>query len=342
MDVQSLSPTLSVPASLVTASLAGYFRQNYALSRLLAHAGLDEHALEDGKRISLNQFGRILQSTYAVMDDEASGFLPRRLPPGTFAMMCHATISCPNLRRLFLRCGQFLRIVNSDIRFDIVEQGEEARLVLHMNSRDNVDPRFLEISLFIIIIRWSGWLLDKPIMMERADFAFEPPAYADEFYAMFPCRHYFGQRETAIVISSQYLNQPVVQTPQSLAEFLTHMPECLLTHYKSDSTVSAQIKKLLQQEGDNQSFQAIADALHMSQPTLRRRLRDEHSSFQALKDSVRRDMAIYHLRQMHLPISEIAEIMGFSETSPFNRAFKKWTGTTPGAYREALQASDHR
>jgi AraC-like DNA-binding protein len=326
-----------VPASLVSASLSGYFRQDYPLQRLLEHASLEQHALEEGKRLSLNQFGRVLQSTYALMDDEGSGFLPRRLPPGTFAMMCHATISCPNLRRLFLRCGQFLRIVNSDIRFEIIEQGEEARLVLHLKGRDGVDTRFLEISLFIIIIRWSGWLLDKPIMMERADFAFDPPDYADEFDAMFPCRHYFGQRETAVVISSHYLNQPVVQTPQSLTDFLTHAPECLLTHYKSDSSIAAQIRKLLQQGDDSMGFQQIADALHMSAPTLRRRLRDEHTSFQTLKDSVRRDMAIYHLRQPHLAISEIAEMMGFSETSPFNRAFKKWTGTTPGAYREALQ-----
>ena len=67
--------------------------------------------------------------------------------------------------------------------------------------------------------------------------------------------------------------------------------------------------------------------------TLRRHLREEGSSFQELKDHLRRDLAIYHLGRDELAIQDIAEQLGFSEPSAFHRAFKKWTGLTPGAYR---------
>ncbi len=77
----------------------------------------------------------------------------------------------------------------------------------------------------------------------------------------------------------------------------------------------------------------MARQLHMSPQTLRRHLSEEGSSFQELKDHLRRDLAIYHLGRSDLSIQDIAEQLGFSEPSAFHRAFKKWTGLTPGAYR---------
>lgn len=75
--------------------------------------------------------------------------------------------------------------------------------------------------------------------------------------------------------------------------------------------------------------------MHTSPQTLRRHLREEGSSFQELKDHLRRDLAIYYLGRNEMTIEIIAEQLGFSEPSAFHRAFKKWTGLTPGAYRAA-------
>lgn len=80
-------------------------------------------------------------------------------------------------------------------------------------------------------------------------------------------------------------------------------------------------------------MESIAQHLHISPQTLRRHLREEGTSFQELKDQLRRDIAIYHLRRADLSLQQIAEQTGFSEPSAFHRAFKKWTGLTPGAYR---------
>src|SRR5690606_24299371 len=81
-------------------------------------------------------------------------------------------------------------------------------------------------------------------------------------------------------------------------------------------------------------FDWIAQELHTSPQTLRRRLKQESTSFQEIKDLLRRDMAIYYLSHQELPINDIAERVGFTEPSTFHRAFKKWTGVTPGAWRE--------
>lgn len=77
----------------------------------------------------------------------------------------------------------------------------------------------------------------------------------------------------------------------------------------------------------------VAARLAMSPATLRRRLQAEGTSYQRLKDAVRRDAAITSLVAGHEPIAELAARIGFSEDTAFHRAFRRWTGTTPGAYR---------
>ena len=73
--------------------------------------------------------------------------------------------------------------------------------------------------------------------------------------------------------------------------------------------------------------------LAMTPQTLRRRLHDEGRGFQAIKDDLRRDVSIEYLARTDLPLLDIAEKVGFSETSTFHRAFKSWTGVAPGEYR---------
>ncbi|MEU1025768.1 helix-turn-helix domain-containing protein, partial [Streptomyces sp. NPDC005904] len=75
---------------------------------------------------------------------------------------------------------------------------------------------------------------------------------------------------------------------------------------------------------------------------LRRRLAEEDTSYQRLKDAVRRDAAIAGLVEGHEPIADLAARLGFSEDTAFHRAFRRWTGTTPGAYRTDTASGAHR
>jgi AraC-like DNA-binding protein len=71
----------------------------------------------------------------------------------------------------------------------------------------------------------------------------------------------------------------------------------------------------------------------MSTSTLQRRLASEGSSFQSLKDELRRDTAIVRLHTSTVPLATLADELGFADSAAFQRAFKGWTGSAPGAYR---------
>ena len=82
------------------------------------------------------------------------------------------------------------------------------------------------------------------------------------------------------------------------------------------------------------SAKEIANELHISEATLRRRLMREGQGFQGIKDGLRRDQAMDMLSKGDLPVHEVAEKMGFSEARSFTRAFRQWTGLSPREYKK--------
>ena len=98
--------------------------------------------------------------------------------------------------------------------------------------------------------------------------------------------------------------------------------------------MSARVRSHLQQAQPAwPDLAATADALHMAASTLQRRLATDGTSFQALKDELRRDLAIVRLNTSTVPLAALAYELGFADSAAFQRAFKHWTGSAPGAYR---------
>jgi YesN/AraC family two-component response regulator len=102
-------------------------------------------------------------------------------------------------------------------------------------------------------------------------------------------------------------------------------------------TTTGCLRRLLGEElcGGDPTLEHLAERLHMSARTLHRRLGEESTTFRRVTTEVRRELAERHLRDRRLAIGEIGFLLGFSETSAFHRAFKRWTGWRPLAYRRA-------
>ena len=77
----------------------------------------------------------------------------------------------------------------------------------------------------------------------------------------------------------------------------------------------------------------VAQRMHLSPRTLQRKLQDNARTFKAVRDETRRLGALSHLRNEALAIGEVAFLCGYSTNASFHRAFKRWTGLTPAAYR---------
>ncbi|WAG77393.1 AraC family transcriptional regulator [Metapseudomonas furukawaii] len=324
----------TIASHFVRAALRGAERRGLDCAPLLRIAGIQPALLEEPRaRIAPEQFARLVQVLWEALDDEYMGFGLQRSKRGTFAMMCHAIIHCRTLEKALLRGTLFYGLFPDAPRIQLERDGDFA--VLTVDDSPLWDPdHFLVESLLVIWHRLGSWLIGQRIRLEEARFHFAEPAHSAEYELLFPNPRVFGATRTCLRFHARYLAMPLLQDERTLKQFLLHSPADLLARPDGGDSLISQIRRLLGRDCRLwPDLEAVAHQLHTSPQTLRRHLREEGTSFQELKDHLRRDLAIYHLGRDELSIQDLAEQLGFSEPSAFHRAFKKWTGLTPGAYR---------
>lgn len=334
-----------VPTRFVNTLLRMVAERDYDFGPMLTHAGLDFNPLDEDdpayrSEISAMQYSRIYQAVLRLYQDETFGAMSGELvAPGAFRMMCYCVISCANLGQAIQRASEFYRTFfdeRSQLYANFSDQ--YARVGYHtINRTDNARVAVADAYGLSLWHRFFGWLCGRSIELKRVDFSGAEPPRVEKYETLFGCPLYFQQSSDLLYFDSACLAWPVVHTEHSLREFLRTAPYQLLIMDAgpSSNTVSSQVKAMIGHDFSQGSpgFETISQALNMSGPTLRRRLKGEGTTFQELKDSARRDAAILLLDRPELSVNEVAMQMGFTDPSAFHRSFKKWSGHTPGQFR---------
>ena len=324
----------TIASHFIRAALRGAERQGCDYRPLLKQLGIQPALLDEPRaRLAPEQFSQLIQGLWLLLDDEYMGFGSTRSKRGTFAMMCHAIIHCRSLEKALVRGMLFYGLFPDAPRVALHHEGEQVRLSIDSSALWDPD-HFLTESLLVIWHRLGSWLIGQRIRLDEASFAYPEPAHSAEYDLLYPCPRRFHAESTSLLFHSRYLAMPLLQDERTLKQFLEHSPADLLARPDGGDSLTSRIRRLLGRDCAHwPDLDSIAGQLHISPQTLRRHLREEGTSFQELKDHLRRDLAIYHLGRDELSIQTLAEQLGFSEPSAFHRAFKKWTGLTPGAYR---------
>ncbi|MFJ7158379.1 AraC family transcriptional regulator [Streptomyces sp. NPDC101118] len=323
----------------VRAVLAGARRSGIETVPLLQAAQIPPLLLSDDRaRVTATQFARLFRGLYRETQDEFLGLGGTPSRPGTFAMMCHASLGCRDLGAAIRRGVAFYGLFpgGPDLSLDVT--GDEARLAVR-NDFAWDGERFLTECVLAIWHRLCCFMVGRRIPLAYTEFAYPRPPHGDEYEVLFDCPVRFGRPRTGAVFDAHWLTAPLVRDEAELDALLRRAPFDLLGRPEYGTTVAEQVRRLLTQELRSSprlpALGEVAGRLAVSPATLRRRLQGEETSFQQLKDQVRRDAAIAGLVESGEPIAELAARLGFSEDTAFHRAFRRWTGTTPGAYRMA-------
>ena len=326
----------SIPYHYVMAALRGPKEQGIDLPALLNRSGILEEVLHEPlSRVTARQYTQLVQNIWYEMQDEYAGLGKQPSPLGSFGMMCHAVIHCPNLEKALRRAFRFYALFLDLAEIQLVIDDNTATIMVDEESLNDPD-RFLIESILVIWHRFGSWLIGRRIHLLEASFRYPEPDSHIEYKRLFSCDFHFDGTYTGIRFPVKFLSEKIIQNETTLRNFLKHSPADLLAKPDEGNSLVAQIRAII---GDDLSldmpnFDTVANALHTSPQTLRRRLKEEGLTYQELKDQMRRDTALYYLEQGDLSIQKVAEKLGFSEPSTFHRAFKKWTGMTPGAYRQ--------
>ncbi|WDH56185.1 AraC family transcriptional regulator [Pseudomonas chlororaphis] len=309
------------------------------LAAVLAEAGIDPALLgQPEARVPASAFAALWLIQIRELGDEFFQLDSHGLPPGAFALICRGLIQEPTLEKALRQClanfGLFLR----DFRGSLSVRGKRAVLCLDSQPCDDATGRFGEETFLVLMISLLCWLGGRRIPIDRADFRYPRLSLSDDALLWGP-NLTFGAERTEIEFASRFLRLPVVQDLASLKVFLRSAPQWLVIRFRNQHGLATQVYQRLRRSHYSQwpTLEAFAGEVQVSPSTLRRRLEREGVSYQEIKDEVRRGMAVELLRQSRASIGEIAERTGFQEPSAFHRAFKKWTGESPGRYRARYQ-----
>jgi len=337
-----LPSPVTIPIAFVHGMLSGVRSRGLGCEVFLADAGIDPDLLaHTSARVTADQYLALFQSLTDRLDDDLLGFLARPLRRGSFALIVRSAAAEDTLGLAIRRAGRTFGLLQTDVALQRVDAGPLAGLRLHFNNPAAAQPVFLHELLLRTFWRLLAWMAGGRLPAERFDFAFANPPYAGSYGRIFPAPLRFEQRHSAFWIDARHLQQPVRQDKAAVRAFLADARANVIVPRRTD-LISERVRLHLQQAQPVwPDLGATATALHMAPSTLQRRLASDGTSFQALKDALRRDLAIVRLNTSTAPLASLAEELGFADSAAFQRAFKHWTGSAPGAYRRG-QAGVHQ
>jgi AraC-like DNA-binding protein len=293
--------------------------------------------LEEDARISIERFADLQVSTMLAMNDEALGYTSRRLPIGTWSMMCHAVIGCETLGQALNRYCRFFPLFEATPFPAFLEETEQVRLRLQQDRQTPPRPYPVELMLFNAH-RFGSWLVQEHLPLQAVNLAYPPAARPEDYRHMFLANPvHFDVDHCELVFSATLMDKRISQTEQSLRHYLRHPVLMMLTQDFQRNSWTARVRDQIRHSLlDMPELGAVAESLDIHPQTLRRRLSAEGTTFKDIKNQLRRDTALHFLGKQGLSIEDIACRSGFSESSAFIRAFKGWTGVTPYTYRKGL------
>ena len=327
----------TVDIHYILAALRCAERKGVVVEKLINEIGISQEQLSQFHgRAHGDQITRLVQSIWSELNDEFMGCTEHPCKQGVFALMARHSLHYESLEAVLRQGIHFYNLFTDDIHMRLVQQGEIAALEIEF-TRPELDPdHFYQEFWMVIWHRFASWVVGKKISLTQACFTYAKPAHQNELKYLFPCRHHFNRPLLKLSFSTDFLALRPVRTQRDLSGFLKHSPADLITIPGEEQSYRARIRSLLLHQDSEvlqcPSFEQVAGGFNISAQTLRRKLKGEGTSYPRIKDEIRRDLAIEKLLSQKLSVSEIARLLGYSESRSFTRAFRQWTGLTPTAY----------
>jgi AraC-like DNA-binding protein len=328
-----------IPACFVTPLVSGLRFHGEAAEPLLSAIGIDPAMPFDTEHnVTVEQYADLIRHIIVARSDEGVGFFSRKLKFGSFALVARHALQSATLAAALERFSSAFALLQDDLEMVPVKgerlSGFELRPVTDLARA----LPFGQEVLLRFTWRYLAWLQGGRLPASKVELTIQPPSYAPLYARVFPMDIKFGAASSSLWFAREALEAPVRRDEAALKMYLrmaiieTLVP-CL------PSRISDRVRNYLR---DNQAewpdLERTASALNLSASSLQRHLAQDGTSFQALRDQLRRDWAIYRLRTSKLSTLAIADELGFSDAATFQRAFKRWTGTTPAATRRGKQA----
>ena len=305
---------------------------------LFRQAGIDPNLLQmPGARIRSTQIQKAWNMATEIIDDPCFGLSGTSFwHPSYLHALGYAWLASHSLRDAFNRFVRYLHIVSEAASVTLEENTDRFKVTINANTAGLRVQAQVDLTL-AILFHMCRLNYGEDLMPLSVSFIHPPPACPGKYGEVFKAPVYFSAAEDSIAFRPADVDRHLTGANALLAR----MNDQLMIDYLAKLDKGNIVQRVKGAIIDNLpsgeiSHDKVAPAVNMSARSLQRKLKDQGTSFRYLLDETRRDLAHSHIRDMETDLTEIAFLLGFSEHSAFSRAFKRWTGKSPKASREAM------
>lgn len=327
-----VGPTLPASHALHLAELVETWQ--VPAKHLLSELGLSTESLsEPGACLPLAQYARLLERARSLTGEPGLGFhLGLKMRVSAHGYVGFAAMSAANLGQAIELACRFAPTRTTALGLRLEQHGADATLTIEENFPLG-DARDTLIVALLVGLWKLGTALTGQTLHGTVDFAFEEPEYFRRFESLLPGRVRFSRTAHRLTFAAALLTVPLVQADPAALRLARSQCEQELEELKRLGGLLARVEALiLPREGGYLSLEELARRTHTSPRTLKRRLKEQGTSYSELLEEARRARAT-RLLASGSSIDQIATWLGYSDAANFTRAFRRWTGETPAASR---------
>jgi AraC-like DNA-binding protein len=322
------------------------------LLKYLKHLGVDADAVlrsagADASLLLLPD-ARISAETYIKIEEEAvkaSGdpyfgiHMGEYAEAGNWSIIGYMMMNCATLGEALLKAGKHSRIISTLIHASAFFKGRNIKITFSKDRRCPELSRHCFEAAISSSVRMARELCKTTVDPVEVGFTSSQPESPEEYRRIFRCPVLFNQKSCYIMLPAFALKLPVSCPNAGLLEYFEEYVRNYIAEIDCNKPFSAEVTKRVVSGLDSSrlSVGRVSREMGVSTRTLQSRLKDEDTSFRNILENTRITLAKKYLKENHT-VEDITFMLGFREASVFRRTFKKWTGITPGEYRQSAHS----
>lgn len=304
---------------------------------LLASADLSrtEFSHQPDGRIDIEKMTRFWQAVEETTQDSSFALsVANYVQPMHFRALGLLMLTTKNLESALLKLGQYSELVSNSVTTRTEITDDLIGLYIEPIKGITIHPMSID-SFFSTLLAFSNQLGAKVHSVSHVELQRTKPAKSQKWQQRFAAPIEFSAKYNCLWFKRDKLCPLGIMGDEKLATFNESVVKDYIQNMNAN-LVQLKVKNIITAllENGEPNFQTIAEQLHMSERSLRRRLKDEGVSYRDLLKESRMTLARHYLLQTQLPITAIALHLGFTDSSNFSRAFTRWFSQTPSEFRQ--------
>lgn len=312
-------------------------KRGISASELLEGLNLPDkrHWNEPSLRVLAEDYEQLIRRAIALSGEPWLGWeFGQSMNFSTHGFLGYAAMSSATLGDAIDLAVKYFRTRSTLLALELFTEGEHAIIQVDEQIALNDLASFSIESLFSSLYFMAHRMLADLPLIGEVHFAYPKPDYFDRLAPLLPGPAYFDCPHHQLRFSKDMLDAPLKFADPRLSDIARSQCEEEMVGIKQPPALLGQVKRVILAEvGSFPNVDEVANALHMSSRTLKRKLHQLGTSYQRVLDELRRGLAVEYLTRSELAIDEIAALLGYSDASNFARAFRRWTGKNPSDYR---------